>query len=164
MERSIEATTILDVPSAAVAGLLLRDPSTVVGGTATLSARHGPSVHRQVTLTIGGATSTDDSVAVPLTWEAAEHPTLFPTFRGELVATPSIGGTRLLLAGTYHVPLGPLGRFGDGVLGRRFVQQSMHALLDDIASRIDDSLGNSDAEIARSVEVVEHCHSELYIG
>lgn len=166
MERSIEATTIVDAGSDTVGELLMRDAGTVVGGAAMLSATvlHCPSARREVTLTVGGATSTEDGIAVPLSWEAADHPTLFPTFRGELVVTPSVAGTRLQLIGTYCVPLGPLGRFGDGVLGRRFVQRSLHALLEDIAGRIDDALGTADAEVERSVQVVEQCHSEIYIG
>jgi hypothetical protein len=43
----------------------------------------------------------------------------------------------LSVAGVYTVPLGPVGRFGDGLIGRRLARQSLTAFLEDAAGRIE---------------------------
>ncbi|HEX6421348.1 MAG TPA: hypothetical protein VFZ77_22795, partial [Acidimicrobiales bacterium] len=37
----------------------------------------------------------------------------------------------------YTVPLGPVGRFGDGLVGRRIARQSFESFLEDTAARLD---------------------------
>ncbi len=165
MERSIEATTILGAASDAIGGLLSRDPRSAVGTEAVLEARfeHSPTLRRDVLVDVGEPTRADETVTVPVGWRAEAHEDLFPTFDGELVAEPSVGGTRLRLIGTYAVPLGVLGRFGDGVLGRRVAQSSVARWLEDLARRLDHAAGGSD-DATYEVTVHEPTHSELYIG
>jgi peroxiredoxin len=59
-------------------------------------------------------------------------------FDGELVATEATGHrTKLLLTGTYDVPLGILGRFGDGLMGHRIARRSVADFLRDVAHNLD---------------------------
>ncbi len=153
MERSIEATTLVDAPVDDVWALLLRDPTAAVGTSATLTSNvgRGRTVRRRVVLTVGAATRSGDAVTVPMGWRAATHEGLFPAFDGALVAERSAAGTRLRLTGSYVVPLGALGRFGDGVLGRRVAHESVRAWLVETASRLTGHVVETDSE----VDVVE---------
>jgi hypothetical protein len=75
---------------------------------------------------------------VPLHWQAWGRERLFPVFDGELRAAPvGPAATTVVVSGTYSVPLGPVGRFGDGLIGRRLARQSLTAFLEDAARRID---------------------------
>jgi hypothetical protein len=78
-------------------------------------------------------------VVLPLRWRASGRDRLFPVFDGRLEATAAPGGagTVLSVVGVYTVPLGPVGRFGDGLIGRRLARQSLTAFLEDAARRID---------------------------
>ena len=165
MERSIEATTIVGAASDAIGGFLCRDPRAAVGASAILEASvtHGPAVHREVALTVGVPVRTTDGETLPVGWHDGAHEDLFPTFDGDLVVEPSVAGTRLRLTGTYAVPLGLLGRFGDGVLGRRVAQQSVANWLEGLARRLDDAAGASVAP-EYPVHIYEPSRSELYIG
>lgn len=165
MERAIEATILVDAPLDAVGGLL-RDPLAAIGTPATLTSDvgTGPTVHRDVMLTLGPATRSGDAVTVPVGWRAAAHETLFPAFEGELTAERSGAGTRLRLTGIYTVPLGALGRFGDGVLGRRVAHESVRNWLAGVARRLDGAVADGEAGPDHEVDLVEPTHSELYIG
>jgi hypothetical protein len=75
---------------------------------------------------------------MPVYWEAAERPKLFPTMRGELVAAPlGMHETRLDLSGEYRPPLGLLGRLLDRVVGFRVARATMRSFLDDLAGHLE---------------------------
>ena len=107
-------------------------------------------------------TVVDGSCAtVGVAWRSREHERLLPSFGGELVAVPWVGGTRLRLSGSYRVPLGPVGHFGDGLIGRRFAHLALRDALEDVARRLDAAVGPG-TRPAYEVEITEH--PEIYIG
>ena len=85
----------------------------------------------------------DGGVVVPVAWHAAGFPQAFPRFFGDLVVSASDGGTRLALEGVYTVPLGAVGRFGDGLVGRRLARESLEDLLGGVAHRIEQAIGDA---------------------
>ena len=75
----------------------------------------------------------------------------------------------MVLRGRYVVPLGSIGRFGDGVAGRRLARRSLVALLERIAVRLNAETERQAKSPALDpaefvIEVVEQQHSELFIG
>lgn len=152
VERSIEASTTLRAAFARVRDVLLDDPGPVLCETCSPDDRRarrfrtqlgaplrgGTSLRQEVELHLGAPRSVDGGgIALPMTWRATGHDRLFPTFEGELEASPDRSGTLLRLHGTYTVPLGALGRFGDGVAGRQLARRSLSALVSDLARRLD---------------------------
>ncbi len=55
--------------------------------------------------------------------------------------------SRLTVRGIYTVPLGPVGRFGDGVIGRRLARQSLIAFVEGLAGRLDREAGRREAAV-----------------
>lgn len=155
MKRGIEATTSLGVPFEQVSRVLTDAPGAVVldegveqpwgpGESghlrSALGVELGATAFRQaVDVEIGAVQVTDADVVLPLRWRASGRDRLFPVFDGRLEATPDAGGsgTVLSVVGVYTVPLGPVGRFGDGLIGRRLARQSLSAFLEDAAGRIE---------------------------
>lgn len=138
MERPIEASTIIAATAARVEGLLLGDPTVALANPIRLAFG---GVHRDVVVTVDDPEVAADRVVIHVAWHAAEHAGLFPTFLGALETEPSVGGTRLSLSGRYRVPLGTLGRFGDGLVGRRVAHDAVRNVLAGIAARVSSALG-----------------------
>lgn len=96
----------------------------------------GTLVTRPVRIGVGPLLEEDDALVLPVWWEDAEHPHLFPTFDGGLELRGGHHGTEVRLVGSYEPPLGTLGRFADGLAGHRFVVASLETFLDEIAARL----------------------------
>jgi hypothetical protein len=161
MERSLEASTTLSAAVGRVREILLDDPVTAFCDEFAEEVREsrrlpahlavdvsgGASVQQEVEIRLGVARSTGKGgVTLPLTWEPRAHHRVLPSFRGELEASPDRSGTAISLRGTYDVPLGPVGRFGDDVAGRQLAQRSLATYLEQIAHRLD-------AEVDRRLEI-----------
>jgi hypothetical protein len=182
MRRRIETSTPLGVVFARAREVLLDDPGAVFSDALTVNEQHRPrlpidlsvdlgagaSVHQQVMLHFGIAEATDTGVVVPVAWRATGRERLFPTFSGQLEAFEAHTGTQLRLSGIYTLPLGAIGRVGDGVVGRRLARHSLEELLGRLARRIE-------AEAARRLDSArrrsaprpaspEWERSEMYIG
>lgn len=160
MERSIEASTIIGVPSDQVGRLLVNDPSVALPTSTTIGVG---GVHRDLVVTVDDSFATDDSVVVPIAWHAAEHQRLFPIFLGELVAEMSVAGTRLTMIGSYSIPFGLAGRFGDGLLGRRVAHGALRGVLIGVAERLEAVFDAGDPTGGRDVSITE-LPSEVFIG
>jgi hypothetical protein len=75
---------------------------------------------------------------IRLRWTAGTP--LLPDFRGTLRFRIAGQGTDVLVAGTYRVPFGPLGRIFDDIIGHRIAEASVG----DLARRIADALETSE--------------------
>ena len=74
---------------------------------------------------------------MPVRWHATGREHLFPSFDGELTAAPDREGTRLRLTGRYTIPLGVIGKVGEGAVGHRLARRSLANYLDEVARRLD---------------------------
>ena len=128
----------------------------------------GGSVHQEVAVEVGAALAPgeEEAVSLPLRWQATGRDRLFPAFQGVLQAARAPTGTTLRLAGTYRVPLGLLGRFGDGVAGRRLAQRSLVAFLEALSGRLDAEVHHLMAALPPSPAPValRELPSEVYLG
>lgn len=79
---------------------------------------------------------------LPLEWEAAKHPRLFPLMSGVLsVYALTATETQLDFSGSYDPPLGPLGDALDAVALRRVAEASVHRFVQDVAHYLREELG-----------------------
>jgi hypothetical protein len=134
-----------------------------------IDLRRGASVHQEATVTLGEARSTATTILLPVSWQATGREGVLPSFRGELEASKMSAGTDLRLAGFYTVPLGLVGRFGDGIIGRRLARQSLVALVERLAGRLECEMARRQDSLTwhqrRSpVALDESEHSEIYVG
>lgn len=100
----------------------------------------GTTVEQSVRLTLGSVQRepSGDSVSVGVSWEPVGLQRVLPSFTGDLRIGPAEGrGAALELRGTYRVPLGPVGRFGDSVVGHRVARRSLDRYVDRLAARLD---------------------------
>lgn len=154
--RVVQFARRLAVPLEAAVAVLRQSPERIVE-TELGAPWTGPGVHselgvelfggrymaRQVRIGFGPVLDDDDAVALPLWWQDAEHPHLFPTFDGGLELRSSGDATELRLIGSYQPPLGVVGRFGDGLLGHRLVMASLERFLTAAAERLTATAGNT---------------------
>jgi hypothetical protein len=155
MERTIEISGHLPVAAERSAAVLREDPWSILTERATahdrLTKRYrmpievtvasDAALEHDVEVEVGGITSTARETQVRLTWAPTEHVRLLPSFDGSLVIRPgSAGGTDVVLAGTYRVPLGPIGRFGDSVAGQRVARQSLTGVVERFTGRLSHEL------------------------
>ena len=183
MERSIAVMTTIRPAFARARRLLTDDPAAVFGDTPTAEGPRGrlvttdvgidlgagASVHQEVTVRLGIPRTTEDALVVPLSWQAAGHKQVLPTFTGELEAMQAHPGTRLRLIGTYKVPLGIVGGFGDGLVGHRLARRSLEALVGGLAARLEAKVvgGLESADRHRepsSRAWLQQAHPEIYVG
>lgn len=96
----------------------------------------GVRLSRDVRVGVGPLFTEDDVLTLPVWWEAAHRPDLFPTFDGGIEVRAVEGGTEVRLVGSYQPPLGWVGQFADGLIGHRFVIASLEAFLTDLTARL----------------------------
>ncbi|HEX6422034.1 MAG TPA: hypothetical protein VFZ79_01055 [Acidimicrobiales bacterium] len=152
MKRGIEASTTVQAPFERVRQVLSADPAVVMGADVRpggdryglfrselgVELPTGGALRKAVDIEAGTLEPIDGAASLPLSWRASGHDRLFPVFEGHLrISRAGEGTTRLLVHGVYVVPLGPVGRFGDGVIGRRLARQSLASFVEDAARRLD---------------------------
>ena len=134
------------MPAAAV-NACLSDPAPLFGATAPVGddpeGRHrvplevrfaGVRFDRAAAVGFGPPVEEDDGTRVlPLWWEAAEQPHLFPTFVGGLEVHPLGDAAELRLQGRYRPPLGAAGGLVNRTLLNRAATASLEKLLDRLA-------------------------------
>lgn len=105
----------------------------------------GMDVGTEIALTVGrievhSATS-GRRAHIPIEWEAAKRPRLFPFMSGELAIYPlSATETQLEFAGTYEPPLGALGDALDAAIGHRIAEASVQGLVANVARYLREKL------------------------
>lgn len=156
MERAIDVTTTVAVPLDGVRNILRERPDAVLGPvdvpgpdrrrphrfrtTVPAVLGSGATVEQDVLLDLGMVPGKGrrSSLSIPLDWDPTGHERLLPSFRGTLEVTPTADRRcELAVTGTYDVPLGPIGRFGDAVVGRRVARRSLAAFATRIAQRVE---------------------------
>lgn len=184
MERSIAAEAEIPVAFARSRRVLLDDPGAVFNEFRDLEAQRagkfyveltvalgaGASARQEVELRLGPARTTAAGVELPLQWHATGREHLFPRFAGKLTLSESRTGTRLRLTGSYTVPLGSIGRFGDGVVGHRLARGSLATFAHELGARLE-------AEVERRLKTKspssglrarstadEYDHPEIHVG
>jgi hypothetical protein len=175
VQRPIEVATWIGARFAHV-GEILADDAGAVFGDGAMVHQHastrtvlgvdlgaGTSVHQEVLVHLDVARATETGLVLPVAWQATGRPRLFPTFSGELEASEADGGTRLRLHGTYTVPLGVIGRIGDGVVGWRLASRSLDAQLALIGRQLEAEVDRRRRSVPDLV-VPEWKRSEIYIG
>ena len=71
---------------------------------------------------------------IPVSWEAAHSPRLFPLMNGELRIYPLTSTeTSLDFTGRYEPPFGVIGSALDAIAGHRIAEASVHRLIADLA-------------------------------
>ncbi len=152
MDRSISARAVARVPFRHAEQFLRRPPLGLFGDRyegapsnrcfrthLSADAPGGLSVAHDVDIEVVAVHAEGDRVDVALRWQPSGGASLLPPFVGSIGAAPANeGGTELVLDGSYHVPLGPLGRFGDGVVGKRIARSSIDDLLQRITNRLEE--------------------------
>jgi hypothetical protein len=74
---------------------------------------------------------------IPVEWEAADEPQLFPEMKGEIAIYPlSFTETQVELTGHYHAPLGLLGSAVDAIVGHRLAEASVHGFVRAVVDRL----------------------------
>jgi hypothetical protein len=101
-----------------------------------VQAEVGPMYVSPQTLGISSRT-----LEVPVSWQAAEHPALFPTMNGQLRIRDAGHDTiELRLTGEYTPPLGAIGAIGDHFAGHQAATASLREYLLEVARRLDAKL------------------------
>lgn len=129
---------------AAAPQLILAGPSGAgEGASAPLAElrvrRAGVDLARDVRMVIGDIEIGVHSARLPLQWEDAAHPGLFPILDATLDVAPVHAGrramTQLGLLGRYRPPFGRLGGLADSLAGQGIVLESVEQFLDDLVAR-----------------------------
>ena len=148
--RPVILARTVRVPADAAHSLLVTDPAAFVGASPPASDETGRrrigirllgdvKVQRKVKIGFGPVIEEDDGTLVlPVWWEAAEHPSLFPTFDGGLEVGESGHATELRLVGSCQPPLGRFGAFADDIAGYRVARATLEAFLEEVATRVAD--------------------------
>lgn len=145
--RPIDLVRRLPVAAPFAVATLEAAPRRVLGsrlGPARSERVLGGGVTREVRIGVGPLMEDDGALALPIWWEDAEHPRLFPTFDGGIELRPDgDDATEVRLVGSYEPPFGTVGRFADGLAGHKVVVASLEALLDDITARLAEGAASS---------------------
>lgn len=155
MERAVEASTNLRAQPAWAWQVLADDPGAVFGDDSAgggpgrwfrlemaVPMGNGASLREMVAVEVGPALSlngggSDAALRLPLRWRPIAMDPMLPALDGELEGVPHHTGTKLWLRGRYTVRLGPRGRFGDGVAGRRLAHRCLVAFVEGLGRRLD---------------------------
>ena len=96
-------------------------------------------ITRDVRMILGDIEIGIHSARLPLRWEDATRPGLFPILDATLEVAPVRAGrhamTQLGLFGRYRPPFGRLGGLADDLAGHRIVVESVERFLDDLVDR-----------------------------
>jgi hypothetical protein len=91
-----------------------------------------------------GGTDLSRITRIPLEWQAAESPGLFPAMKGELSVFPlSFSETQVELKGHYDPPMGVLGSLLDAAVGHRIAEASVHRFIHSVVERLRQELATA---------------------
>lgn len=111
-----------------------------VGGNSVgrrIHAQIEPMLNRRRTFGLPART-----LEIPLSWQAAQHPALFPSMNGQLrIRDAGHERIELCLTGEYTPPLGAIGAIGDRFVGHQAATSSLRGYLLEVAHRLEAKLG-----------------------
>jgi hypothetical protein len=150
--REIHSFDYVNHPYTRVRDALTADPAAVFRAATKAAASRAESVATELRVTVAGleigaevvlsigaieeSRQADSSrvTRIPVEWEAAERPRLFPLMNAQLsVYSLTARETQLDFLGQYNPPLGLLGGAMDAVMGHRIAEASVHRLVADVA-------------------------------
>ena len=145
--RPIDVTRELRTAAADAAAVIAGDAATIfsakpLGGTEVGAFRAGLHVDgRNGSLHHDAIVVARPVPGVARTWTISIRPAgasrVLPSFTGTMAVKERDLGSTLQLLGAYTPPLGPIGAFGDGVVGHHLVRQSLERFLAEIGDRIE---------------------------
>lgn len=122
--------------------------SSAGGDTETLLMRIGPApfghapgewISREVRVRIGRTTITAAGVSVPLRWEDARRPGLFPVLDGNLeVCSLGSARSRIVLYASYRPPFDSVGQVLDHALLHRVAESTVRSFLTRVATALEE--------------------------
>ncbi len=99
----------------------------------------GDLIAREVRVRLGPPTALEDGIVVPLRWEDARRPALFPVLDGNLqVASLGQGRSRVVLYASYRPPFDGVGRALDQALFHRVAESTARSFLGKVAETLRD--------------------------
>jgi len=154
--REVRSYEYVNQPYERVRDALLADPSGTFRAATRAAADRarsvaaalrvsiaGVDVGTEIDITVGEVAETppeqgrSPSTRIPIEWEAARQPRLFPLMRAELSLYPLTSTeSQLDFAGSYEPPLGPVGSVLDAVVGHRIAEASVHRFVVDVAHHL----------------------------
>lgn len=97
----------------------------------------GVRVKREVAVELGPPIRSSTKTILPLRWEAAAHPNLFPALDADLELAPlGSSRTQLAMSARYVPPLGALGRAIDRAVLSRVAEATLKDFLDGVAAAV----------------------------
>jgi hypothetical protein len=110
----------------------------------------GLEVAAEIAVTVGqiderpGTDQSQPVTRIPVSWQAAQRPALFPLMSAELSVYPLTSTeTQLDFLGHYEPPLSVLGGAIDAMVGHRIAEASVHRFIADIAQYLRHHLGGT---------------------
>jgi hypothetical protein len=100
----------------------------------------GLDVAKEIVFTVGAIEDVSSGptggpiTRIPVSWEAAKNPRLFPLMTAVLAVYPlTATETQLDFSGQYDPPLGAVGDAVDALVGHRIAEASVHRFVTDVA-------------------------------
>jgi hypothetical protein len=160
MRSDIRSYDYVNHSYATVRQTLVADPAAVFRAATRAAAERARSVAAQLRVSIAGVDLAADiavsvgeitdeatgpaggpTTRIPIYWEAADHPRLFPLMDAVLSLYPlTATETQLDLQGRYEPPLGLVGAAVDALVLHRLAEASVHRFTADVAAYLRDQL------------------------
>jgi hypothetical protein len=150
MRRALEGRTALRDPASVVAGVLDREAERVFGPPApggdhrsrrylmplAVAFGRGRQAAQEVAVHLVPLGDAEGGAAWSLEWAPTGAAAVLPELEGTLEVRPDGDGCELVFRGSYRPPLGPVGAFGDGVLGHRVARRTIDRFVSDVRERL----------------------------
>jgi hypothetical protein len=158
--QEIRSYDYVNHPYAKVREALVADPTQVFSAATRAAAGRARAVAAELRVTVAGLDVAAEIVfaigeiedeptgplggpltRIPVSWEAAKHPQLFPLMSGILTIYPLTSTeTQLDFLGRYETPLGVIGSAVDALAGHRIAEASVHRFIGDVARYLRDAI------------------------
>ena len=155
--HEIRSYDYVNQPFVRVRSALLADPIRTFSEATRVASERARSLAAELSATIAGIDVSAEIVCtvgpafdepaapygkppmtrLPVSWEAAHHPRLFPLMKAELAIYPLTSTeTQLDFLGHYEPPLGGVGSALDVIVGRRIAEACVHRFIADVAHHL----------------------------